>query len=143
MLLPQRGWTFDFRPEIHVDDNIMVADFAGWRAARRVQPREEAPMCERSEHSYAVNPDWVCEIIAPTSESLIRRIKMPAYHWMGVSWFWILDAVANRLEVHFATQNDWELWGTLSGGVVHARPLEHLPVSLWNRDEHRLMTGDI
>lgn len=135
-LWARNGWMFDFRPEIHIDHNIVVADFAGWRANRYLQPDRDDPICCYSKHSYTASPDWICDIVDHSNKGFIFRIKMPFYRGIGVSWIWILDSRTNTLEIHRAVQNGWQLVDTFHGtGIVRARPLQHLSVHLEPRDK--------
>ncbi len=58
------GWWIIDEPELHLDEDIVVPDLAGWR-------RETMP--EYPDAAYCtVAPDWVCEILSPST----RRIDL-------------------------------------------------------------------
>jgi hypothetical protein len=66
-------------------------------------------------------PDWVCDIVEPSNEAFIYKTRKPFYRHIGVSWFWILDARKDKLEIHSASQSDWQLFGTFRGtGMVRS-----------------------
>jgi hypothetical protein len=47
------GWVIVFEPELHLDDDTLVPDIAGWRV-------ERLPMSERQGTYFTVVPDWAC-----------------------------------------------------------------------------------
>ncbi|MGF1613672.1 MAG: Uma2 family endonuclease [Gammaproteobacteria bacterium] len=67
------GWWVVSRPEVHfiLDTEVTVPDLAGWRKQRMPSPPEG--------HQIQVVPDWVCEIISPSTKSTDREEKMPLY----------------------------------------------------------------
>ena len=70
------GWLFLFEPELHLADDKLVADLAGWR-------RDRLP-CVPDAPVLTLAPDWVCEILSPSTERLDRVRKLPAYARHGV-----------------------------------------------------------
>jgi Uma2 family endonuclease len=59
------GWWLLIEPELHLDGNVMVPDIAGWRRERMPEfPRDAA---------VAIAPDWVCEVLSPSTMYLDRR----------------------------------------------------------------------
>src|SRR5690606_24821780 len=65
------GWWILIEPELHFvrDREVAVPDIAGWRRARLPRLPDDQP--------FEVVPDWLCEILSPSTESKDRRIKMP------------------------------------------------------------------
>ncbi len=55
-----------------------VPDIAGWRRARLPRVPED--------HRFTVVPDWVFEVLSPSSESRDRKVKMPIYARFGVAY---------------------------------------------------------
>jgi Uma2 family endonuclease len=94
------GWWILPEPEIHFPDPTMagaidavVPDVAGWRRVR-MPVRPDTP-------AITLAPDWVCEILSPTStEKRDREEKMPLYAREKVEWAWLLDPVERMLEVY-------------------------------------------
>lgn len=87
------GWRILVEPEIHFarDREVCVPDLAGWRRARL--PR--LPTDQR----FEVVPDWVCEILSPSTESKDRQIKMPIYARYGVGFAWLVDPMKQSLDL--------------------------------------------
>jgi len=67
------GWWIIDEPEIHFVRNVEVAvpDLAGWR-------RERMPYFPEDQR-FEVVPDWICEILSPSTTGRDREIKMPLY----------------------------------------------------------------
>lgn len=95
------GWWILVEPEIHFirDREVAVPDLGGWRRARM-------PEIPRG-HRFEMVPDWVCEILSPSTESKDRRIKMPIYARYGVRYAWLVDPEARTLEAYELRQGDW------------------------------------
>lgn len=80
-------------PELHLEggDAILVPDLAAWRLERLPSVPDEA--------FVSVVPDWVCEILSPSSVAFDRERKLPLYVRAGVAHAWLVDPIARTLEV--------------------------------------------
>ena len=87
------GWWTLGEPEVHFVPNAEVAvpDIAGWRRERMAA----LPNDQR----FTVAPDWVCEILSPSTASYDREIKLPIYARFGVGHVWIMDPLRRVVEV--------------------------------------------
>jgi len=103
------GWWILIEPEIHFlrDIEVSVPDLAGWR-------RERMPELPR-DHRFEVVPDWVCEILSPSSASKDREVKMPIYAAYEVSFAWLIDPARRTLEAYGLRSGAWETLGRFSG----------------------------
>jgi Uma2 family endonuclease len=101
------GWWIIPEPEIHFirDSEVAVPDLAGWR-------RERMPHVP-DEHRFEVVPDWVCEILSPSTLRRDRFIKLPMYARYGVAHAWLVDPEARTLEGFELRQGFWVLIATL------------------------------
>ncbi len=101
------GWWIVIEPGIalpEVDVEEIVPDLAGWR-------RERLPVLpERT----TVPPDWVCEVLSPSTRRHDLATKRPLYARAGVRWMWILDVDARTL---VASRNESGQWLEIA---VHA-----------------------
>ena len=95
------GWWIVDEPELHLGRQIVVPDIGGWRRDR--QP--ELPVTAYFETS----PDWVCEVISPSSASYDRGSKRRIYATHGVKHYWLLDPTARVLEVFELQDGAWWL----------------------------------
>ncbi|MBZ4406979.1 Uma2 family endonuclease [Myxococcus sp. XM-1-1-1] len=86
------GWFILFEPELHLSGgNVLVPDLAGWR-------RERMPGIP-SGVGCTVVPDWVCEVLSPSTSRLDRFAKQPIYGREGVKHLWLIDPKVRTLEV--------------------------------------------
>jgi Uma2 family endonuclease len=117
------GWLILFEPEIHVLGDVLVPDIAGWRE-ERVPGRLEGVGMD-------VAPDWVCEVLSPSTERFDRRQKLPRYALAGVWHVWLVDPVARRLDVYARDRLDWIRIESYAGdAIVCAPPFEAVPIEL-------------
>ena len=76
-------------------------------------------------------PDWICEVLSPSTESKDRHVKMPIYERYGVGFVWLVDPLARSLE---AFDRDTKAWRKLGiwrdADTVVAPPFEALPLNL-------------
>ncbi len=86
------GWWIVGEPELHLDDQYLVPDLAGWR-------QTTMPSFPADAVSVAIAPDWICEIVSPSTALHDRVRKLPAYARAGVAHAWLVDPVAQTLEV--------------------------------------------
>ena len=84
------GWWIIFEPELHLGEDIVVPDLAGWR-------RETMP--EYPDAAYCtIVPDWVCEVLSPSTRRLDLNEKRALYAREGVGHLWFVDPDARTLE---------------------------------------------
>jgi Uma2 family endonuclease len=118
------GWVLLDEPELHLGEDILVPDVAGWRRAR--MPR--VPM----EAAFAtLASDWVCEVLSPRTQAFDRGDKMDVYAREGVTHAWLLDPLEKLLEVWRLEAAKWVRVGTWSGSaVVRAEPFDAIELAL-------------
>ena len=120
------GWWILFEPELHLNADILVPDLAGWK-------REHMPVLENVPY-FTQAPDWVCEIISPTTALTDRVRKMPIYARERVGHLWLIDPSARTLEVYRLDANRWVVVNTYGdNSVVQVEPFEavELDMSRW------------
>jgi Uma2 family endonuclease len=100
------GWWLLHEPEIHFvrDHEVAVPDLAGWR-------RERLPEIP-SDQRFEVVPDWICEILSPSTRSKDREIKIPLYARRGVGHAWLIDPHVPVLEAYELRDGEWSLVAT-------------------------------
>lgn len=87
------GWWILGEPELHlVPLEPMAPDLAGWRVERMPALPDTA--------YFTLAPDWICEVLSKSTETVDRTKKLPIYAANGVSHVWLLDPIARTLEVH-------------------------------------------
>jgi Uma2 family endonuclease len=95
------GWWILDEPELHLAADVLVPDIAGWRRGRLPQLPETA--------WFETAPDWVCEILSPSTARDDRVVKMPIYARAGVGHLWLLDPDLRTLEVYGLESKRWVL----------------------------------
>ena len=91
---------------MHLGPDILVPDLAGWR-------RERLPTLPDTAW-FDLAPDWVGEILSPSTSRLDRAVKMPIDAREAVSHLWLVDPDARTLEVYALQENGhWLLLATL------------------------------
>ncbi len=125
------GWWIVDEPELHLDQDVVVPDLAGWR-------RERMPRIPK-DHRFVISPDWVCEVISPSTARIDRGKKMDIYARQVVPWLWIIDPIARLFEVFTLEGERWSRVHTYSGNdVVRAEPFPEAEIdlgSIWGPDE--------
>lgn len=100
------GWWIIDEPELHLGDDVLVPDLAGWRR-ERMPTYPDAPF-------FTLAPDWVCEVLSPSTRRLDIAEKRDAYGREGVTHLWFVDPVARLLEAFALRDGAWTLLGTLA-----------------------------
>jgi Uma2 family endonuclease len=116
-------WWFLFEPELHLGADVLVPDIAGWRKIH--MPRvPNVPWFEQT-------PDWVCETVSVKTARLDRIRKLPRYAHHGVPYAWIVDPVAQGVEVYRREGEHMLLFSTHEGpGPMKAEPFEPCELDL-------------
>jgi Uma2 family endonuclease len=121
------GWWIVDEPELHLAGDVLVPDLAGWK-------RERMPEFPDTT-AFTLRPDWVCEVISPSTERLDRARKMPVYAREKVPHLWLLNPQARTLEVYGLADGRWLLLATHEGDArVRAEPFDAIELelgSLW------------
>jgi Uma2 family endonuclease len=107
---------------LHFGRNVVVPDLAGWR-------RERMPEIPRS-HVFSVAPDWICEVVSPSTARFDRQRKMPIYA-ENVSYAWLLDPLEQYLEVRRLENGKWAMVGVyVDGEAIRIEPFEEIEINL-------------
>lgn len=86
------GWIILVEPELHLGKNVLVPDLAGWR-------RETMSSIRRNPAYFTIRPDWVCEVLSPSTERIDRGAKVRLYAAAGVGQAWLINPLQHTLEV--------------------------------------------
>ncbi len=119
------GWWILVEPEIHFvrDTQVAVPDLAGWRRERMPELPED--------HRFEVVPDWVCEILSPSTAQKDRTRKLPLYARHTVAHAWLVDPLARTLEAYQWREEGWLLIATLKNDdPVSIPPFDAITFSL-------------
>lgn len=115
-ILPEPGIELPGSPEFS-------PDLAGWRRERlAVPPWDEA---------IKVVPDWICEILSPTTRRHDLVVKKPFYARIGVPFLWLVDLEARAIVTMRLEGGRWLELGTFSDETeARMEPFEQVAFDL-------------
>lgn len=117
------GWWILVEPELQLAGDTLVPDVSGWRRQRLPTVPDAAVI--------TVAPDWVCEVLSPSTERLDRTRKLPAYARHGVGHAWLVNPRTRTLEVFRREQHTWVLAATHGDdAIVRAEPFDAIEIDL-------------
>jgi Uma2 family endonuclease len=93
------GWIFASEPELHLGKHVAVPDLAAWRI-------ERLPVLPGTAW-FAVAPDWVCEVLSPSTERYDRGDKRLIYTEAGIAHAWYVNPVLRMLEAYELREGKW------------------------------------
>lgn len=118
------GWWI--LPEVDVQlgaHDIVRPDLSGWRRERLPEPWELRPI--------DVVPDWVCEILSPSTMRHDRLTKATLYRESGVQSLWLIDPEARVLEALSLDNGRWlETARCGDGDLVAIPPFEAVELEI-------------
>ncbi|MEE9494795.1 MAG: Uma2 family endonuclease [Gammaproteobacteria bacterium] len=117
------GWWILDEPECHLESDVFVPDLAGWRKERMPSLSDTA--------WFELAPDWVCEVLSPSTARIDRAEKMPLYASYGVGYIWLIDPDLKTLEAYKNVNGQWVLLITLDNDKdVSVEPFDATTFSL-------------
>ncbi len=100
-------------PELHLGRDVVVPDLAGWRRGHSKEMPTTAWI--------GTSPDWVCELLSPSTETIDRGEKRAIHAKAAVSYPWHLDPRPKVLEVFSLKGSNW---------LLVFRPIHSIPAKL-------------
>lgn len=123
------GWVVLIEPELHLTEDVLVPDLAGWQRTRMPEVADSAYL--------TLPPDWICEILSASTRSLDLTDKRAIYLRERVAHLWFVDPEAKTLEVQRWSERGYVTLGAWRDeAVVCAEPFDaiELPLAtLWAR----------
>ena len=117
------GWLILDEPELHFGNDVLVPDVAGWR-------RERLPSLPKDAY-LTLAPDWICEVLSPSTEHIDRGKKLRIYAREGVAHAWLVNPLAYTLEVLALESGRWAQVGKHEGAAkVRAAPFASIEIDL-------------
>lgn len=110
-------------PELHLGEDIVVPDLAGWR-------RDRLPSLPNAPY-FEIPPDWACEVLSPSTMKIDRSDKLTVYARERVGHVWFVDPLARLLEILRLHGARCEILATHKNNEsVRAEPFDAVPLDL-------------
>jgi Uma2 family endonuclease len=123
------GWVILDEPGLHLASDILVPDLAGWR-------RERMPVMPEVAF-FTLAPDWVCEVLSPSTAKIDRGPKRRIYAREHVTFLWLVDPEAKTLEAFRLEGDNYLLIATHEDDdKVRVAPFDAIEIELaawWSR----------
>jgi Uma2 family endonuclease len=117
------GWRILDEPELHLGADVVVPDLAGWKRERLPALPEEA--------FFSLAPDWVCEVVSPSTAAMDRVKKLGIYARERIAHVWLVDPIACTLEILRLEGGRWTIVSSSSGlAVLCAEPFDAIELDL-------------
>ena len=117
------GWWILLEPELHLADDVLVPDWAGWRRGRM-------PHLPKSAY-FPLAPYWISELLSTSTTRLDRTQKLAIYAREGVGHAWLVYHGAGTLEVLRLENRRWTILATHAGSeMVRAEPFSEVEIEL-------------
>ena len=109
------GWWIFVEVDVALGPHDIVRpDLAGWRRERLSNPADQRPI--------TVTPDWVCEVLSPSTAARDKVQKRKLYAEHGVAHYWIVDVDARTVEAFTLEGNRWVLADSYDDEATAAIP---------------------
>jgi Uma2 family endonuclease len=90
------GWWLASEVEIELAPHqVYLPDVAGWRVSTMATPSQQ----QQQQRPMRIRPDWVCEILSPSTGRRDLGTKRDRYRAAGVGHYWIVDPLHGVLTV--------------------------------------------
>jgi Uma2 family endonuclease len=118
------GWVILDEPELHLREEIIVPDLTGWRVERMPEIVDDEPF-------FRLAPDWVCEVLSPSTAKYDRTDKLLIYAREGVRWAWLVDPLQRTLEAFRQDEGSWMRLGAWRDDArLRAEPFDAIELEL-------------
>lgn len=117
------GWVILFEPELHLGEDVVVPDLAGWRRSRMPEVPDTV--------GFTLAPDWVCEVLSPSTARVDRTKKLEIYAREGVAHVWFVEPRLLTLEILRLEAGRWMIVGVHAENArLRAEPFEAIELDL-------------
>jgi len=119
------GWIILIETEIMLGEHLLVPDLAGWR-------KERFPGVPK-DNWISISPDWICEILSPSTAPTDKVRKMPIYAQFEIPHLWLIDPLCKTLDVFRLEAGRWMLLAAFAeNDKVRAEPFQEVEIELNN-----------
>ncbi len=104
-------------------ENVLVPDLGDWQGERMPAIPDTA--------FFSLAPDWVCDVLSPSTERIDRGRKLRIYAEAGVADVWLINPVERTLEVLQLRDGAWTIVAVCSGSdAVRVEPFDAIELAL-------------
>jgi Uma2 family endonuclease len=80
---------------------------------------------------FSLAPDWICEVLSPSTARIDRSRKLHIYAEAGVAHAWLVNPLERTVEVLQLREGTWPIAGVFSDtDAVRAQPFEAIELEL-------------
>jgi Uma2 family endonuclease len=116
------GWWIYIESEVRLGHDVVRPDLSGWRRER---------LTDTDQRPFEVVPDWVCEVLSPSTASRDRVTKRHLYARHGVRHYWVVDPDALTLEALELRDGVWHDGGVFDEtATARVAPFEAVEVAV-------------
>jgi Uma2 family endonuclease len=109
------GWVILPEVEIMFGEDLLAPDWSGWKKERFPGWPED--------NWFSIAPDWICEILSPSTAGNDKIRKMDIYARFEVSYCWLVDPRDRTLETFMLRSGIWaRIGGFVDNAMVKAEP---------------------
>ncbi len=113
----KEDWKFLPRPTLQFSEDLLIPNIAGWR-----EPWEPD---DWSACIVSDVPDWLCEILSPSTRPLVLGPKRGIYAKHGVGHLWLIDSQSRSVEAFEQKDGEFVSVGSVSNqGLVSLPPFD-------------------
>ena len=117
-----------------VQTNFRFYHIGSWRRWCQTKdltnPHSAAPVLPDAAY-FTLAPDWLCEVLSPSTRKLDLGGKSAVYARAGVRYIWFVDPIARSLETKVLRGGKWAVIATLhDDATVSLPPFEEISFSL-------------
>jgi Uma2 family endonuclease len=118
------GWWLGTEAEIELETHdVFQPDVAGWRIDRVPERPRGKPV--------RITPDWVCEVLSPSTMRRDLGHKLRTYHRGRVSHYWVAEPIGEVLSVYRWHDTGYVLVLSASpGDIVKAEPFDAIDIDV-------------
>ena len=111
------------KPELRFPYDVIVPDISGWK-------KERMPVYP-DVTQFELSPDWVCEVLSPSTARYDKISKLKIYAENKVPYYWIVDPLNRVLEIFTLDKKTYKLAFVFGkNDLVKAPPFEELEFDL-------------
>jgi Uma2 family endonuclease len=118
------GWWIFVEVDVMLGPHDVVRpDLAGWRRDRLSQPGLKRPI--------DVVPDWVCEVLSPSTAARDRITKRRLYAQAGIPFYWLIDPELRAVEALALRDGVWVELGVFDDtAITRIAPFEAIELEI-------------